>query len=92
MIARHDVAVGVDDEAGADAPARYHGAGLDVRREAESLGEVLAEEAFEVLRHTLAAPLLGGERGAGPLWVTSIETTAGLTASTTPARLGVART
>ena len=30
VIAGHDVAVGVDDEAGADAPARYHGAGLDV--------------------------------------------------------------
>ena len=65
VIAGHDVAVGVDDEAGADAPARHHGAGLEVRRGAEALGEVVAEEALEVLRHTLAAPLLGGERGPG---------------------------
>ena len=65
VIAGHDVAVGVDDEAGADAPARRHGARLEVGREAEALGEVLAEEALEVLRHARALPLMRGERGPG---------------------------
>ena len=49
VIAGHDVAVGVHDEAGANTTPRPHGAGPEVRREAEAFGEVLAEEALEVL-------------------------------------------
>ena len=65
VIAGDDVAVRVDDEAGADAAARHHGAGPGIGREAETLGEVLAEEALEVLGDGRAAPLLGGRRGPG---------------------------
>ena len=63
VIAGHDVAVRVDDEARADAPARGHGAGSEVGRAAEALGELLAEEALEVLRDVGAAPPIGGKRG-----------------------------
>ena len=66
VIAGHDVAVGVDDEARAHAAARHPGAGPEVRPAAEALEEVLAEEALEVLGQLVAAPLPGGRARAGP--------------------------
>ena len=66
-------------------------AGAEFRRAAEALVEILAEEAFEEIGHVVAVHCWEASAGRA-LCMTSIETTAGLTASTTPARLGIAKT